>query len=65
MSNTRNRKPSRAVTGGAILGTPLAVLIGWAASKYAIPAEVIAAGAALAAQATSYVFRGGRRGEAD
>jgi hypothetical protein len=63
----RNRVPSRAVLGGATVGTPLALLIGWAASRWnlGLPDDVLLAAASLLTAGTSWLFRGGRKGEAE
>lgn len=66
-SRQRNPTPSRAVLGGATVGTPLALVVAWATARYGIdvPAEVTVAAASLITAATSWLFRGGRKGEAD
>lgn len=71
---TRNRRPSNAVQGSIVAGSPLAILTGYivgaiAAKNPTIPPEVIGAGIAAAASwGTSlfaYLKRGGRKGEAE
>ena len=63
----RNPVPSRAVVGGATVGTPLALLLSWAAVRWnlGIPADVLVAAASLLTAGTSWLFRGGRKGEAE
>ena len=63
----RNSTPSRAVIGGAAVGTPLAILISWASVRYSLglPADVLMAAASLVTAGVSWLFRGGRKGEAD
>lgn len=63
----RTRTPSRAVLGGATVGAPLALLLSWAATRYnlGLPDDVLVAAASLLTAATSWVFRGGRKGEAE
>jgi hypothetical protein len=63
----RNPTPSRAVIGGATVGTPLALLLAWASVRWnvGIPQDVLVASTSLLTAATSWLFRGGRRGEAE
>jgi len=63
----RNPVPSRAVIGGATVGTPLALLLAWASARWnvGLPPDLIVAAASLLTAGTSWLFRGGRKGESD
>lgn len=65
-SRTRDAIPSTSTVSGALLGTPLAIIIVWAAREFggvSIPGEVGAAIGTVCGAVIGYFFAGGKSGD--